>query len=193
MNKLLLLTAFLVCAACGESDSTPAPSSPSEHGPALLVLPFPVGRSYVCQMGFNDPASHIGLFRNSVDFSMPIGTTVTAARTGRVVYVEQRYADDDRTSGHENVVIVLHQDSTYSRYVHLTRNGALVEAGRELSAGDTVGLSGNSGSTAAPHLHFDVVRDAGQRDVPTLPFAFRNNSPPAAILEKGVRYTALPY
>jgi murein DD-endopeptidase MepM/ murein hydrolase activator NlpD len=144
-------------------------------------------------MSFDDPASHIGLFRYSVDFSMPIGTAVTVARTGRVVHVEQRYADDDRTSGHENVVIVLHEDSSHSRYAHLTRNGALVETGREVSAGDVVGLSGNSGSTGAPHLHFDVVSDAGQRDVPTMPFAFRNISPPAVILQEGVLYTALPF
>jgi murein DD-endopeptidase MepM/ murein hydrolase activator NlpD len=193
MKKLLMLACCLAYAACGNPASTPSPSPPLETEPAPFVLPFPVGESYVCQMTFNDPGSHFGLFRYSVDFSMPIGTIVTAAQAGRVVYVLQRYDDNDRTSGHENVVIVLHEDSTYSRYAHLTRNGARVETGRELSAGDTIGLSGNSGSTAAPHLHFDVVRNADQRDVPTIPFAFRNVSPPAAILQAGVRYTALAY
>jgi murein DD-endopeptidase MepM/ murein hydrolase activator NlpD len=144
-------------------------------------------------MSFDDPRSHVGLFKYSVDFSMAIGTTVTAARAGRVVYVEQRYANDDTTSGHENVVILQHEDGTYSRYAHLTPNGAVVASGTYLKPGDVVGLSGNSGSSAPPHLHFDVVRNADQRDVPTIPFAFRNVSPAAVILQERVSYTALPY
>lgn len=192
MKILVSLALCLACAACGSSSKS-TPVSPSEVGPALFVLPYPVGRSFVCQMSFNDSRSHIGLFKYSVDFSMPIGTTVTAARAGRVVWVEQRYTDSDRTSGHENVVIVLHEDGTCSRYVHLTQNGSLVEVGREVSAGDPVGLSGNSGSTGPSHLHFDVVTSAEQRDVPTIPFAFKNVSPSAVVLEAGVRYTALAY
>lgn len=193
MKRLLLVAFCLACAACGGSSSDVTPVSPSEVGPALFVLPFPVGQSYACQMSFANPASHFGLFKYSVDFSMTIGTTVTAARAGRVVYVLQSYADDDSASGHENVVILAHEDGTYSRYAHLTRNGALVEEGRDVNRGDAVGLSGNSGSSGAPHLHFDVVRNADQRDVQTIAFAFLNISPAAVILEQGVRYTALEY
>ncbi|MBI3233450.1 MAG: hypothetical protein HYZ42_05320, partial [Bacteroidetes bacterium] len=43
-----------------------------------------------------------------------------------------------QTAGHENVVIVMHEDSTYARYVHLTTNGALVTRGQTVMPGDTI-------------------------------------------------------
>ncbi len=186
MNARLSCALGLVLSAC-------AAKSTEDVGPALFVLPYAVGQSFSCQMSFDDPRSHFGLFEHSVDFSMAIGTPVTAARAGRVVFVEQRHADDDSTAGHENVVIVAHEDGTYSRYVHLTGGGALVASDAEVGPGEALGLSGNSGSTGSPHLHFDVVRNADQRDVTTIPFAFRNVSPPAVVLQKGTVYTALPY
>ncbi len=107
MTARVLWTLWLACAGCGACGTTG-----ESIGPALFVLPYPIGRSHTCQMSFADPRSHTGLFKYSVDFSMPIGTRVTAARAGRVVFVEQGYADDDPTSGHENVVILRHADGT---------------------------------------------------------------------------------
>ncbi len=170
----------------------------SENGDALsveakYVLPYPVGWEYRCSLGFNNLYSHNGSFRYAVDFAMPIGTSITAARSGRVVYILETYSDNDQIGGHENVVIVMHEDATYARYVHLTTNGALVTGGQTVMPGDTIGLSGNSGSSGAPHLHFDVTNANTGRSDQTIPFDFKNTIPHPIGLEVGVTYKAFPY
>jgi murein DD-endopeptidase MepM/ murein hydrolase activator NlpD len=160
---------------------------------AKYVLPYPVGRVYTCLQGFNNSYSHNGTFRYAVDFAMPIGTFITATRSGHVAYVLESYSDNDRTAGHENVVIVMHEDSTYARYVHLTTNGALVATGQTVMPGDTIGLSGNSGSSGPPHLHFDVTNANTGRSDQTIPFDFKNTMPHPVGLRAGVLYKAFPY
>ena len=124
---------------------------------------------------------------------MPIGTLITAARSGHVVYILERYSDDDHTAGHENVVIVMHEDSTYARYAHLTTNGALVRNGQNVLPGDTIGKSGNSGSGAVPHLHFDVTNSYSGRSDQTIPFDFKNTIQHPIGLQEDVSYKAFQY
>lgn len=157
------------------------------------ALPYPIGKAYTCTQGFNSSPSHTGTFEYSVDFGMSIGTLVTAARSGRVVYIVESYSDDDQIGGHENVVIIMHDDSTYARYAHLTRNGALVQLNRMVVPGDTVGLSGNSGSSGSPHLHFDVTKTFGGRSDQTIPFDFKNTKPHPFGFERGATYESYPY
>lgn len=160
---------------------------------AKYVLPYPVGREYICSQGFNNSYSHNGTFRYAVDFAMPIGTLITAARSGHVVYIVKSYSDYDQTPGHENVVIVMHEDSTYARYVHLTTDGALVKRGQAVIPGDSIGLSGNSGSSGAPHLHFDITNSNNGRSDQTIPFDFKNTIQHPIGLKEGVSYKAFPY
>jgi len=157
------------------------------------VLPYPIGKAYTCTQGFNMSPSHTGTFKYSVDFGMTIGTLVTAARSGRVIYIHESYSDYDQIAGHENVVIIMHEDTTYARYVHLTQNGALVQINQIVVPGDTIGLSGNSGSSGSPHLHFDVTKSYGGRNDQTIPFDFKNTKPHPVGLERGVTYEAFPY
>lgn len=157
------------------------------------VLPYPIGTKYTCTQGFNMSPSHTGTFKYSVDFGMPIGTIVTTARNGRVIYILESYSDDDQMDGHENVVIIMHEDSTYSRYVHLTRNGALVQLNQMVVPGDTVGLSGSSGTNGGSHLHFDVTATFGGRSDQTIPFDFKNTKSHPPGLERGFAYESLPY
>lgn len=160
---------------------------------AKYVLPYPVGKAYLCSQGFNSSFSHYGTFKYSVDFDMSIGTLITAARKGRVVYIVENHPDGDLTVGHENVVIVMHEDTTYARYTHLTTNGVLVEVNQLLMPGDTLGLSGNSGHSNHPHLHFDVTGTFTGRSDQTIPFDFKNTISHPVGFEKGVVYEAFPY
>lgn len=160
---------------------------------AKYVLPYPVGKTYTCTQGFNSNPSHFGTFYYSVDFGMSIGTIITAARSGRVVYVVESNSDSDQTPGHENVVIVLHEDTTYARYVHLKYNGALVQVNQTVALGDTVGLSGSSGTNGGPHLHFDVTKTFAGKSDQTIPFDFRNTNPHPLGLKRDVAYEAFPY
>jgi murein DD-endopeptidase MepM/ murein hydrolase activator NlpD len=189
-TRIIFLIVCLHFISCGHS--------PSENGElktveAKYVLPYPVGKAYLCSQGFNSSISHYGTFSCSVDFNMPIGTLVTAARAGRVVYILENYSDNDHTVGHENVVVLMHEDSTFSRYAHLTTNGALVKMNQLLMPGDTVGLSGNSGNSYHPHLHFDVTGRFSDKSDQTIPFDFFNTSSHPIGLKIGVTYEALQY
>jgi len=159
----------------------------------LYVLPYPIGKAYTCSQGFNTSLSHFGTFSYAADFRMSIGTFVTAARGGRIVYILESYPDNDQTEGHENVVIAMHEDSTYARYVHLTLNGALVHMNQMIVPGDTVGLSGSSGTNGGPHLHFDITKTFNGRSDQTIPFDFMNTISHPPGLQSGVSYEALPY
>jgi murein DD-endopeptidase MepM/ murein hydrolase activator NlpD len=168
------------------------------NGPPILldnkyVLPYPVGKAYTCTQGFNTSYSHYGTFSYAVDFGMTIGTIVTAARSGQVVYILESFPDDDQTDGHENTVIVMHSDSTYARYVHLTFNGALVRINQKVVRGDTIGLSGSSGTNGGPHLHFDVTKTFAGRSDQTIPFDFINTISHPIGLQAGVSYEAFAY
>ena len=189
-TKTFLLVFWSLFLSCKDNSTEAVTPPPTE---ARYVLPYPVGTAYTCSQGFNSSFSHYGSFCYSVDFDMPIGTIVTAARSGRVVHVVESFSDNDRTVGHENVVIVMHDDSTYARYVHLTMNGALVEIDQLLAPGDTVGLGGTTGNSNHPHLHFDVTGTFAGRSDQTIPFDFKNTSPHPSGLERGVAYEALPY
>jgi len=178
----------MLCMSCDKYKNIQEPRNET----ALYVLPFPVGVTYTCTQSFDGHISHYGVFKYAVDFAMPIGTIITVARRGRVVFVEEHFEDRYTGSETDNVVVIIHEDSTYARYAHIKRNGVLVEVDQEVSEGDTIALSGCSG-TIAPHLHFDVTQDCPYRDCQTIPFSFRNCNPPHDPLVRGTAYTAEPY
>ena len=191
MPALLIALVFLLASANAEPQAGTAERV--EPPTPLYALPFPVGKSYLCLQGFDEPYSHFGVFAYSVDFYMPIGTEITAARSGQVVFIRDGYEDSDHAAGHENVVVVRHEDGTYARYVHLTARGARVRWGQEIRLGEVIGVSGNSGSSVMPHLHFDITGENMDRAAQTVPFAFKNARPPHEELRRGVIYEALPY
>jgi murein DD-endopeptidase MepM/ murein hydrolase activator NlpD len=74
-------------------------------------------------------------------------------------------------------VFIRHDDDKLGRYFHLTQGGALVEPGRQVLAGDVIGLSGDSGRSFAPHLHFDVTPCATILGCVSLPVMLWNTRP----------------
>lgn len=179
-----------------ETPPTPAPEKSTlceSHATSEYVLPYPVGVTYRVLQGFDGRWSHYDAFQYAVDFDTPIGSPVTAARAGRVVFVEESFTDADSGMENANVVIVRHADGTYGRYVHLTYNGALVEVDQSVAQGDPVGLSGSSGIPELPHLHFDVTQDCPQSTCQTIPVCYQNTQAHPAGLVVGESYTAEPY
>jgi murein DD-endopeptidase MepM/ murein hydrolase activator NlpD len=163
------------------------------------VLPYSVGSSHVVwrtTAHFARGNGGVGLY--AIDFEMPIGTSVIAARAGEVVAVRDHYADGNGRDLEENFVFIRHEDGSIGRYFHLTRAGALVRLGARIQQGDLVARSGNTGQSAGPHLHFDVQR-CGPNLPPeynllpcgqTLPLTFRNTAPHPCGLVPGLRYLA---
>ncbi len=146
---------------------------------ATYRLPYAVGAAYDVTQAY--PVSTTHRTRDSmhaVDFAMPVGTDVVAARDGIVFDVattnfsggpdEARYADL------ANLVRILHDDGTYAVYAHLNWNTIRVAPGDRVVAGEYLADSGNTGFTSGPHLHFAVLRNLGM-GVESLPVRFRTS------------------
>jgi len=142
------------------------------------LLPYPVGSTYRVIQGNCSGFGHSGGYKYSIDFAMPLGSMVAAARAGTVVEIRTGNLDGDIVPGHENFVKVLHSDGVISAYSHLGTDGVLVTVGQQVEAGDTIGWSGNTGATGGvPHLHFHLAPCSEPVDCGTLPVTFRNTSP----------------
>jgi len=160
---------------------------------AVFVLPFRPGTGHtVLQSYCNDDGSHETQI--AVDFSMPIGTPIVAARDGVVRDVETR-ATDDSTGALLNYIIVFHpDDGSSSFYAHLSEGGVFVEVGQEVAQGEIIGESGDTGRTAEV-LHFQVHRTWPPRDGTDVTVTFVNlegTLDSIGGLREGTFYRALP-
>ena len=188
---LPLLAAALACdgssptSSLDDSSCGPWPSQASSP----YVLPYPAGEAYTVIQGNCTPGTHAAGTRDgyAYDFSLPLGTTVIAARGGVVGELEERFADGNGVVSEANYVLIQHDDGTAAVYFHLTRNGVLVDLGRSLRQGDAIGLSGQTGRAGiSPHLHFGVLGRSGL----TIPVTFRNTEPHPDGLQRGLTYLA---
>lgn len=134
----------------------------AKHNDAVLYrLPYAKGKTYYVVQGYNGGYSHRGASRFALDFMMPEGTPVHAARTGVVVDVTEQHTlggADPKYSQYANFVVVLHNDGTTGEYYHLQHQGAAVAVGDKIETGELLGFSGNTGFSSLPHLHFAVYR-----------------------------------
>jgi len=85
---------------------------------------------------------------NGVDIESPIGTPVRAVARGRVDYTSSDFGS------YGEIVILNHGDGYYTLYGHLS--GISVSVGQEVTSGQTIGASGDTGSLKGPILHFEV-------------------------------------
>ena len=89
-----------------------------------------------------------GRLHKGVDWACSVGTTVHAARGGKVVS-----AGWNGSYGYS--VLIDHGDGIKTRYAHMSKLS--VKAGQYVDQGDTLGKSGNTGRSTGPHLHFEVI------------------------------------
>jgi len=121
----------------------------------IYDLPFQKGKSFKVYQGYNGTFSHQN--ENSLDFVMPEGTEITAARDGKVIEAVQTNNKGCPTidcANLANYVSILHSDGSIAQYYHLKQNGVKVNIGDIIKKGDVIALSGNTGWTNGPHLHF---------------------------------------
>ncbi len=88
-----------------------------------------------------------GRLHAGTDVGIPTGTTVRASRAGRVVTAGW-------VGGYGNCVMIDHGDGVQTRYGHLSQ--VLVSVGQYVDQGQQIALSGNTGRSTGPHLHFEV-------------------------------------
>ncbi len=124
----------------------------------LYAVPFGGDAPRELIQGFEGAASHLGSMSYSLDFAMPEGTPVLAARAGIVLYLQDGFTEggaDRDLLEQANLVVVAHSDETMASYGHLAP-GIPVSVGDVVDAGDVLGSSGATGLATEPHLHFHV-------------------------------------
>lgn len=143
---------------------------------ARYRLPFPADHQFRIAQAFGGKASHSDAQNHdAVDIVMPQGTPVLAARDGVVMTVDNDFygagLDMARYGDRANNIRVVHSDGTMAVYAHLQLEGARVHVGQQVHAGQVLALSGDTGYTTGPHLHF-CVQVNSQMDLISVPFQF---------------------
>jgi hypothetical protein len=147
----------------------------------VYALPYEINTSHLLIQGYFSRLSHKE--RVALDFKMKRGTKICAARSGVVVRVKE---DGDRGGWNRkyrpygNVIVIQHIDGTRAGYWHLQQNGALVNVGDTVRKGQVIALSGKTGYTFLPHLHFIVWRFNDRGDWQQVPTHFQTS--------KGIKY-----
>ncbi|WP_432085119.1 M23 family metallopeptidase [Streptomyces sp. bgisy095] len=111
----------------------------------------PVG-SYTLSASFNQGGAMWAHKHSGQDFAVPVGTPVKAAAAGTVVKAGPYGGGDGPAYG--NAIVVKHANGKYSQYAHLSK--IQVKIGQKVGAGQRIALSGNTGNSSGPHLHFEI-------------------------------------
>jgi len=134
------------------------PSAPSANT-KVPVKKLPVSASIT---ELSDPTGFFGLplqtgirtqrihGYNGVDIGVPIGTPVYAAASGTVIVAK----NSGYNGGYGLYLVIAHDNGLQTLYAHLSKN--LVTQGAVVRKGEQVALSGNTGRSTGPHLHFEV-------------------------------------
>jgi hypothetical protein len=176
---------------CQSLICTPAQASWSGACPPLPVVdvavPLAYGTTSTIAQGYDGSLSHKNNSFFAIDFGVPIGTPVYAARAGIVRDVRSDstfHCGDPSCSDDANYVVVDHGDGTFAEYYHLSAGSVLVKAGESVCLGEQLGASGITGFTTGPHLHF-AVRDGLTQSLP-----LRFNGVSGGILAPGMTVTS---
>jgi len=128
-----------------------------EDSSYIYDLPFENKKKVFLIQGYESMFSHKK--EKALDFKVKKGTKVCAARGGVVSSIQE--GSDKGGLKKENLadgnfVIIKHSDGSSAWYWHLKKDGVFVNIGDTVTTGQPIGLSGNTGYSAFPHLHFEV-------------------------------------
>lgn len=115
--------------------------------PPTYIKPISGGRLSSGFGGRNAPTKGASTNHKGVDWAVPIGTTVVASNAGTVTKAGW-------ASGYGYAVYIRHADGRETRYGHLSK--VLVSVGQTVEQGQKIALSGNTGRSTGPHLHFEI-------------------------------------
>ncbi len=121
--------------------------------PPTYIKPISGGR---LSSGFGKrprPTAGASTYHKGVDWATPTGTTVVASCGGTVIKAGWG-------SGYGYVVYIRHEDGRETRYAHLSK--VLVSVGQTVVQGQKIALSGNTGVSSGPHVHFEILINGKQ-------------------------------
>ena len=125
-------------------------------------LQYAEGSTHRLVQGYFSSYTHKN--RAALDFKMKPGTKIHAVRDGIVVRMEEGNDKGGLNRSYRqfaNLLVIQHNDGSRAGYWHLQKNGVLVNVGDTIQKGQLIALSGNTGFTAFPHLHFIAWRSGG--------------------------------
>jgi len=132
---------------------------PCGHMPRLDKSLF-LGTAFISPLTGGSLSSRFGMrrspfdrdrreFHGGIDMACKVKTPVRSSRKGRVVFT-------GFSGGYGNLVVVEHERGYRTYYGHLSR--IMTSTGQKVDAGQMIALSGNTGRTTGPHLHFEIRR-----------------------------------
>ena len=122
-------------------ESTPAVIERGTIVPPTYIKPLAGGR-YTSGFG-----KRWGRMHKGVDWACPVGTTVYASCGGTVIQASY-------SGGYGNCVVISHPDGRMTRYAHNSK--LLVKVGQHVEQGEPIALSGSTGRSTGPHVHFEL-------------------------------------
>ncbi|MFA6431920.1 MAG: M23 family metallopeptidase [Candidatus Margulisiibacteriota bacterium] len=146
----------------------------------IYTLPFPAKKKFKISQGYYGTGSHFDDFTHSIDWEMPIGTPILAARDGTVMFVRDQYykhSIDPIFKNYTNTITVVHNDGTMAEYSHIKKDSARVKVGDVVKVGDEIALSADVGYAVSPHLHFRIFRIVDETKYESIPVRFKNLKP----------------
>ncbi len=126
----------------------PQPTGTSSSGSERLLRPT----AGVVTSGFGQRS--LG-YHEGLDFGVPVGSPIISSQTGTVVDVRS-------SPSYGNLVRVRGADGLETLYAHLSTVG--VQPGQQVQQGQQIALSGNTGRSTGPHLHYEVIKDGRRVD-----------------------------
>lgn len=164
---------YLIAAVISSSQTIAATSVVSER-----ILPpqiYVENLEKKISSGFGErrhPVTGIKSFHNGIDIALPIGTPVASSIDGVVKTVFYPDSSDSELIRSEGIKVTVEGTDplfygTLTRYLHL--KDAYVIPGQVVKKGQIIGLSGNTGRSTGPHLHFEIIPDS-QEVIDPAPF-----------------------
>jgi len=133
-----------------------------DHMPMISPIDVKYSLSDVFRHRPEHPVTGNPSMHNGLDFRAPVGTEVYVTGNGTVL-------ETGRNSGLGNYIVIDHGYGIRTVYGHLSRTNVI--QGRQVKRGDLIGLSGNTGLSSGPHLHYEIIQFGRYRN----PIYFFNN------------------
>jgi murein DD-endopeptidase MepM/ murein hydrolase activator NlpD len=152
------------------------------------TLPYKEGERYAIGQAYGGDFSHNMKGKtHAIDFTMEEGTTICAARAGVVIDVKEnanKHGKSIKYLEYGNYVTIYHADGSMADYFHIQKNGSKVKVGDQVSVGQEIALSGNTGWSSGPHLHFEVYSYTENMEEQTIPTKFKVEGDKIEILKE---------
>jgi murein DD-endopeptidase MepM/ murein hydrolase activator NlpD len=161
---------------------------------ASVIYDLPFAGTRTVLQGFHGTYSHTGNDEYAVDWTMPVGTPIFAAREGVVVGAKSdsnQGGPDRKFADLGNFIFIRQADGTIAEYYHLRQGGAAVKVGAQVSRRQVIGYSGNTGFSSEPHLHFGIYRAIDGFKEQSFPMRFQTTAGVISPVQ-GAAYTARP-